>query len=197
MRLHLQTHAAHPDRLTNTVLAIDDEFLSQDMQDFLIRRNRHRLGGFDNALDVALSDFFFLDRHHAIRVEALDMATGDTGVNITHLAIGHQFDFLNDPANGVHRIFDVHHDTFFQATRILRPHADHIQMAFLIDFGNERDNFRRPDVQTNHQILVIPAHITISPSPRPRLASQSRSDNANPPQPAVPPAWRPFPDRPR
>ena len=69
--------------------------------------------------------------------------------------------------------------------------------AFLVDLGDQRDDFRCPDVEPDDQILVIPAHMPTFPSLPPRLASQSRSDTANPPLPAGPPVWQPFPDKSR
>src|SRR6185369_13940792 len=197
MGLDLEAHAAHADRLADAVLAVDDEFLGQDVQDFLIGRNRHRLGGFDNALDVAGRHFLVLDGDHAVRVEALDVTAGDPGIHVAHLAVGHQLDFLDDTADRMHGVLDIDHDALLQAARVLRTHADHVQMAFLVDLGDQRDDFRRPDVQPDYQILIVPAHMPTFPSPRPRLASQSRSDTANPRRPAVPPDWRPFPDKPR
>ena len=43
----------HADRIANALLAVDDEFLRQHMQDALVGRNRHRLGGLDHLLDIA------------------------------------------------------------------------------------------------------------------------------------------------
>ena len=168
VRLYFQTHAAHADRLADAVLTIDDELLRQDVQDFLIGRDRHRLGGFDHPFDIAGGDFLVLDRHHAVRVEALDVAAGDAGVHILDLAVGHQLDFLDHPADGVHRLLDINDDALLQAARVLRAHADDIEMALIVDLGDQRDDFRRPDVQPDDQILVVPAHKLTFPSPRPR-----------------------------
>ncbi|EKE17996.1 MAG: hypothetical protein ACD_10C00176G0002 [uncultured bacterium] len=197
VRLHLQAHAAHADRLADAILSIDDELLRQDMQDFLIGRNRHCFRRLDDAVNVAGGHFFILDRHHAVGVETLDVTAGNARIYVLHLAVGHQFNLLNDSANGMHRIFDIHHHAFFQAARILRAHADYIEMAFLVDLGDQGDDFRRPDIQANDQFFIVPAHIVTSPCPRLRHASQNHSDSANRRPSAALPVLQPLPDKPR
>ena len=48
----LQAHAAHPQRLFDAVLIVDDEFLGKDMDDFAIHRDGNRLGGIDDPPDI-------------------------------------------------------------------------------------------------------------------------------------------------
>ena len=96
MHLYFETHAAHADRFANTVLTIDHKFLRQDVQNFLFSWNRHSTCRFDHAIDITWADFLVLDSDHAIGVEAADVAASDPGVDILHLAVSHQFDFLDD-----------------------------------------------------------------------------------------------------
>src|SRR5204863_2681737 len=59
--LHFEPHTAHTERLAYVLLAIDDEFLRQDVQNLLIVRNGDRLRGLDHTIDVGLRDLFLLD----------------------------------------------------------------------------------------------------------------------------------------
>ena len=68
VHLDFEAHAAHAERLAHVLLPVDDEFLRQDVQDLLVVRDRDRLGRLDDAIDVGLRDFLFLDRDHAARV---------------------------------------------------------------------------------------------------------------------------------
>ena len=53
VHLGLEAHARHADRLADAFLAVDDEFLRQDVQDLLVGRDRHGPRRVDHALDVA------------------------------------------------------------------------------------------------------------------------------------------------
>ncbi|MPN29400.1 hypothetical protein SDC9_176853 [bioreactor metagenome] len=125
------------------------------------------------------------------------MAAGDPGIYMADLAVGHQFDFLDDAADRVHRLLDIDHDPLLQPARILRAHADHAQPSLVVDIGDQRDDLRRSDIQANHQILVVPAHSLTFPSHRQRPSSRNHSDTANPRLPAVPANSRPSSDKPR
>ena len=56
MDLGLETHTRHTDRFADPFLAVDDEFLRQDMQDLLVGRNRDRSRSVDHAIHVARAD---------------------------------------------------------------------------------------------------------------------------------------------
>ena len=83
------------------------------MQNLLICRNRHGTGRLNDPLDIHRRDFLVLDRNHAIRVEALDMATGNSGIDILDLAVGHQLHFLKHTRDRRHSIFNIDDDPLF------------------------------------------------------------------------------------
>ena len=92
MHLGFQPHAAHPDRLANTLLSVDDEVLWQDVQHALIVGDGLCLGRIKNALDIALTHFFpVTNRDHAVRIHAVDVGTGNACVNRSDPALGSQF----------------------------------------------------------------------------------------------------------
>ena len=57
VHLDFEAHAAHAQRLAHVFLAVDDEFLRQDVQHLLVVGNRDRLRRLDHAIDVGLRDF--------------------------------------------------------------------------------------------------------------------------------------------
>ena len=114
MHFHFQAHAAHADRFAHIFLPIDDVFLDEDVKYLLIHRNIHRARGFDHAVDIVLRNFLVLDRHHAVRIETLDVRSGDAGDDIADFAVGHQLGFLQRALDAVHRRLDVHHHALFQ-----------------------------------------------------------------------------------
>ena len=79
MHFHFQLHAAHADRLAHVFLAIDDEFLRQDMQNLLVGWQRDGACGFNHTIDIGLRYLGILDFHHAMRIQALDVAAGNAG----------------------------------------------------------------------------------------------------------------------
>ena len=115
MHLDFEPDSAHAQRVVDVFLAVDDEFLWQDVEDLLIVRNRNRLRCFDDAIDVGLRDFLLLDRDHAARIQAANVTAGDTRIDLTDPAIGHQFRFLDHALDRRHRCLDVDDDALLQA----------------------------------------------------------------------------------
>ena len=66
MHFDFKAKTTHANRLTNPVLVVDDEFLRQDVQNFLVCGDRHGARRFDDALDIHRRDFFIFDRHHTV-----------------------------------------------------------------------------------------------------------------------------------
>ncbi|MFN8644280.1 MAG: hypothetical protein U0802_22455 [Candidatus Binatia bacterium] len=86
-----------PDMPTGSLmpsLIVDDELLRQHVQDVLIHRQRHRARRVEHAFDVARRHLAALDGHHAMAVEALDLAAADAGEDGVNLAPGTQLGFL-------------------------------------------------------------------------------------------------------
>jgi hypothetical protein len=73
VHLHLEPNTAHSERIVNVFLAVDDEFLRQNVQHLLIVGNRDGLRGLDDAIHVGLRDLLFLDRNHAARVQTANV----------------------------------------------------------------------------------------------------------------------------
>ncbi len=124
----------------------------------LVVGNGNRLRGFHHPVDVRLRDFLLLDRDHAVRRVALDVAARDAGVDRLDLAVGHQFGFLEHALDRRHRRLDVDHHAFLQSARRLRAHADHVELALRRDLGDDRDDLRRADVEAHHQVLAVLHH---------------------------------------
>ena len=132
--------------------------------------------------------FLVLDRHHAVRVEALDVAAGDAGIDLADLAVGHQFGFFQRALDGVDGGLDVHHHAFLQAARRVLADADDLQPAVGQDFRHHGDDFRGADIQPDDQCFLFlgPAHFTplthlqvLLPQRR-RGAPRNRWDSADP-----------------
>ena len=109
VHLHFQLHAAHADGFAHIFLPVDDEFLRQDVQDLLVGRQRDGAGSFHHAVHVHRHHFGILDLHHAVRVEALDVAAGDAGKHAGDLAVSHQLSFFQRPLDRLHRGVDIDH----------------------------------------------------------------------------------------
>ena len=77
----------------------------------------------------ACGDFLFLDRDHAARVEAADVAAGDAGVDLGDPAVRHQLGFLEHALDRRHRRLDVDDDALLQPARRLRAEPDDVELA--------------------------------------------------------------------
>ena len=109
MHPNLEPDPTHTEGLTHIFLAINHKLLREDMEHLLIGGNTHGRRSLYHPLDIALGDLLFFDRHHAARVEAANMTTGNTCPDRLHLAVGHEFGLLERPLNRVDRGIDVHH----------------------------------------------------------------------------------------
>ena len=138
MHLHLQAHAGHADGLAHVLLAVDDEFLAQHVQDLLVGRDVHRLRRLDGAFDVDRAHLAVLDRHHAGGVEAADVAAGDAGEGGGDLAVSHQFRLLERALDAGYRRFDVDHHALLEALGFVVAHAEHLERAVRSKFGDQR-----------------------------------------------------------
>ena len=97
VHLHFQADAAHADGLAHVFLVVDDEFLRNRMQQLLIGGNIHCARSFDRPCYISRRDFLVFDCDHAARVEAADVAAGDTDPDIAYLTVGHQLGFFQCP----------------------------------------------------------------------------------------------------
>jgi hypothetical protein len=115
--LGLEPHAGHADGFADAFLAIDQEFLRQDVQYLLVRGYRDRLGRIDDAIHVPGRYFLVADCDDAVRIQAADVAAGNSRVNRMNITPRHQFGFLDRALDRMHRRLDVYDDTLLQATR--------------------------------------------------------------------------------
>ena len=117
VNLGLEPHAGHADRFANAFLAVDQEFLRQDVEYLLVRGYRDRLGRIDNAIHVPGRYFLVADRHDAVRIQTAHVAAGYSRVDRVNITPRHQFRFLDGALDRMHRRLDVHDDALFQAAR--------------------------------------------------------------------------------
>src|SRR5690606_20839570 len=160
MHLDLELHAAHAVRLAYILLAVDDEFLRQDMQDLLIRRQRNGACRFDHAVDIGLRYFRILDLHHAVRIQALDMAAGDAGEHRGDFAVRHQFGFFERALDRLHGGINVDHHAFLETARRVLSQADHLEAALRLQLRHDRHDLRSSYIEADDEILVFlyPVH---------------------------------------
>src|SRR5688572_5606338 len=78
MAIHLQPRAQEAKRITNTVLAINDKLLGQDVNNFTVSRQRHCLCRFNHPPNVFFGDLTVVsvDSDCTAAVKALYMHTG-------------------------------------------------------------------------------------------------------------------------
>src|SRR3989338_1020470 len=171
VHLDVEAHAAHAERLLDTVLAVDAELLFEDVQNLLVARQADRAGRFDHPLDVGGRNLLLLDLHHAARIDAADVAAGDAGMDLVDLSIGHQLGFLQCTLDRAYRGLDIDHHAFLHAVGFVHAHADHFQHAVGPDLADDGHDFGGADIQPNHQVFgfLVSAHRSFSTAVQPDL----------------------------
>ncbi len=186
VHLGLEPHARHADRIADPLLAVDDEFLRQHVQDALVGGDRHRLGGIDHVLDVTVRDLAVADRDHAMGVEATYVAAGDAGVDGVDLAVRHQLGFLDRALDRLHGRFDIHHHALLQPARGLTSQTDHLDGAVRSDLAHERDHLGGADIEPDDDVFVrFSSHCAVScrrPAPAPARVPHGRRRPSSPPR---------------
>ena len=164
VHLGLETHTRHADRLADAFLMIDDEFLREDVQDLLVRGNRHGPRGIDHAVDVAGRYLLVADRHDAVRVEAPHMTACDPGEHRVDLAARHQLGFLDRALDRLHGRIDVDDHALLETARRMRPDAHDLDRPLWGELAHDGNNFRRSDVESDNQVpLGTSSHRSLQP----------------------------------
>ena len=164
VHLGLQAHSRHPHGLLDTLLAVDDILLGQDVQDFLVRGDCHGLGRVYNPLQVVAVDLLVLDGDDAVGIQAADMAAGNSHVDRVYLAARHQLGLLHRPLNGLHGGLDIDHHPLLHPLGGVRADPDHLHIALWPDFPDDRHHLGRADVQADDHLFVLyAAHGSVSP----------------------------------
>ncbi len=159
MYFHFQANAAHADGLAHVFLAVDDELLRHRMQQLLVGRDVDRLGRFDHARHIGGGDFLVLDRDHATRIEAANMAARDAGVDIADLAVGHQLRLFQRALDRFDGRFDVDHHALLQAFRFVLTEPDHFVAPVRHHLGHHGHHFRGADVEADDQVFRVFCHV--------------------------------------
>ena len=105
-----------------------------------------------------MRDLAVFDRHHAGRVDAPDMAAGDTGVDPRDLAVRHQLGFFERLLDAGHRGVDVDDHATLEAEARRNAVARQFQFAVGQYLCDDRHHFGGADIQANDQIFVFFCH---------------------------------------
>ncbi len=155
MHPRLQPHAGHADRVLNAFLVVDDEFLGQDVQDFLIGRNRDHPRRLHDPVHVLRRDFPVLDRGDAVGVEPPDVAAGNAGIHRIDPAVGHLLGRLNRALDRLHGGFDVDHHALLQPSRGMGADTDHLDGVVGAHLTDDSHHFRGADIESDDQIFLF------------------------------------------
>ena len=165
MHLGFQAHPGHTQRFLDALLAVDNVFLGQDMQNLLVRRNRHRLGRVDHPLQIQAIHFPVLDRHDAVGIEAADVTAGNTHVDRVNLAARHQLSLFHRTLYGLHRRFDVNHHAFLHTLGGVGAYAHNLYVALWPYLTDNRHHLGGTYIKAHDHLLVLPAaHGSVSPT---------------------------------
>ena len=158
MHLGLQAQTAHADGFAH-ILAVNHKFLRLDQQQALIGGNIDRLGRLNHPRHIGLGNILALDRHHATRIEAANMAAGDAGKNAADLAVSHQLGFFQRLLDALDRGVDVDDHAALEPVAGGKTQTGQLELATGHDFGHHDHDLARPNVQPDNQILIFFRHI--------------------------------------
>src|SRR5699024_3262896 len=108
----LHPHAAHAYRIADSILAIDDKFLGNNMEDLLIRRQHDALAVLQQAFDVIDGDLIILiiNGDDAFAAHASDVITGNTYIYRINFYTRGQLGLLYGRLDSIYRLVDINHN---------------------------------------------------------------------------------------
>ena len=97
MYVDFEASTEHAHRVRDATLIVNRKFLRKNVDDLAVRRQRHRPGRFDSAPYIIRVDFTRprWNRSHTQAVEALDVAAGQSHINLFDFASGHGLGFAD------------------------------------------------------------------------------------------------------
>ena len=108
------------------------------------------------------ADLARLDRHHAVAVEAADVAAARAHHDAVDLAVGHQLGLADGALDRLHGGVDVDHDAALQALRRRGAEADHVR-AVVLHRGDQHRRLVRAEVEPDVDRLLARHRAQLTP----------------------------------
>ena len=104
VNVHFESGSHHSQRIADSILVIDGEFLRQDVDDFPVRRKRDRSSSLDNAAHIVAVNFPRARwyRRHAATVETFDVRTSKADINRLDFTTRHRLRFAHALLDRLH-----------------------------------------------------------------------------------------------
>ena len=163
--LDLEPERAHPERVLDALLAVDDEAAPHDVEDLAVRRDRDGPGDLDRAVDVLAADLAVwpLTATWPVRVLALDVLAADADERPVDLPAGQPLGPLDGVGDRVDGLVDVDDDALLQPGRRRRcPWPMIVRRPSRLDLADERADLRRPDVDPDQDRFSL--HVVVRAS---------------------------------
>ena len=154
MHAGFHADAAHPERIVYAVLAVHDELLRDDMDDFSVRREGEALRVLDQPVDVGLGDFVLraADAHHPAALEALDVIARDPDDRTLNMHPRLRLRLRNRGGDRVRGPVDVRDHAAVHAVRGASTHSKDVNATLFIRAGHHGAHFSRTDVETDNVV---------------------------------------------
>ena len=156
VRLDLEPHGAHADRVTHALLPIHDVAARDHVEDLARIRDGYGPRRVDRPEGVLARDVPVMpgDGHHPARVLRADVVPGDADERGTDLEPRVALGCLDGARHGLDRAVDVDHDALAQAVGRRLAEADDVDAAVAGDLADEDADLRRTDVDGDQDGLL-------------------------------------------
>src|SRR5467141_198348 len=163
MHVRLQPHAGHSDRIAHPVLAVDDEFLGNHVNDSPVGRQCNTLRVLDQPVHIRLGNFILhsADCDDAAALKALDVIARDADDHRLNLDPRPGFRLRNRALNRPHGLVDVRHDAASQSVGRAPAHAENVEAPSLVGRSDDAAYLGSSDIQTDDNLVIhspIPFH---------------------------------------
>ncbi len=172
MDIHFETGAEHAERVADSILIVNDEFLRQDMYDLAVRRQRHGSRRLDDAANILAIDLARPrgNGRHAAAVETPDVRSGKADINSFDLAARHGFGLMNTFLDRLHGRLEVDDRSPLQPFGLGNTKADRLEAVFQFvalrapaHRRNQRAYFGRTDIEA-YNVFFSASHTMFPPA---------------------------------
>ena len=154
---NFQTDSGHSHRVFNARLFIYGKAFRNNSQNSSVVRDRHRLSGLQNAVNIILNNFISTVRNgnHTLGVHGRNMIAGNSQKHMVNRFARHTLGIFQSGRNVRNRFFHINNVSLSKSARRRNSHTNNIGSGTVfVHNGHGDSNFGVPNVEArNHSVF--------------------------------------------
>src|SRR5262249_41345946 len=156
----LQPDSQKSDGVSDTVLAVDGEFLRQDVDDLSIGWHADGSGLVDYTIDVLFIDLAVAAAYgdNAARIQSLHLDSTEPYIDLIDRQTAHHLGFFNSALDCFHGSFDVDDHSLSPAPGLGPANPDDFHLVIVSGFAGDQPDLRGAYVERGYVLMSFRHH---------------------------------------